>query len=281
MKRTLLSFVAGAVAISAFAQTMEVKETSFELHNSARPALSIDMPEVSSKTVEKEWKNLMKEYNPESFKSKKLMFADDASISNISNNPVDIYAKAEEENNTTTLVVVVDMGKAYLNADHGEKLVAMKGMLKNFAVSVTKETYGERIKEQEEIVSDLTKDIDKATSKKEDIEKDIKSYEKDLNDDKKELEEQSQSIEQKRQNLETGKSLDGKEDMVKELQKDYDKALSTKEKLEKSIRSNEKKLNSSNEKIQDLSTTIKEKSAELEKEKKVLENLKSESKKIK
>ncbi len=219
MKKILLSVIAGAVAISAFAQNMEVKETSYEFNNSNRPALSIDIPMVSSKTVEKEWKHFMKEYKPESFKNKKVMFADNVLVPGVSSNTVDIYAKTEEQKDVTTLFVTVDMGGAYLSAEHGEKLVTMKSMIKNFAVGIVKDIYKEKIEDQEKIVGSLTKDVEKATNNKESLEKDIKSYEEKIEDNKQEIKELNKTIEEKSAELEKEqKVLDNIKGEVQKIQ---------------------------------------------------------------
>ncbi len=217
MKKILLSLFVIATAFSAKAQTIEVLESSKKFDKTSRPAIMVTIPMADDKMVEKEWKRFIKDYNPEDFKSKKEMLADNATIPRISENTIDVYATTETNKESVTLYVSVDLGGAFLNATHGDKFIAMKGLIRDFAISIVEEIYNEKIKEQEKAVEDVSKDVEKATDDKEHLAKEIEIYEEKIENNKLEIEKLTQTIE------EQGKVLSEEQKKLEEIKKEASK----------------------------------------------------------
>ena len=216
-KKSLLGLFAGLIAFSATAQNIDVLETSYKFDKSSRPALMVTIPMTDENTVEKEWKRFIKDYDPEDFKSKKEMLADNATISRVSENTIDIYATAEGKGDQVTLYVSVDLGGVFLSSTHGEKLEAMKKIVREFAIQVIQEAYNEKIKEQEKIVGDVSKEVERATSNKEHLQKENEAYEEKIENNKIEIENLGKTIE------EQGKVLSEEQKKLEEIKKEASK----------------------------------------------------------
>lgn len=202
LRNLLLSTIIIVFTIPTMAQKLEVTETNSKFDKTSRSALMVEIPYTDQKTVEKEWKKLMKDYNPEKFKSRKEMFADNATIDRLSENTVDVYAKVDEKKDIVTLFVAVDLGGAFLSSSDGDKIQVMKGIVRDFAIKLVKEIYDEKIKEQEKNVEDVEKEVEGAKDNKAHLEKEIESYKQKIEDNELEIEKLTKTIEDQSKTLE-------------------------------------------------------------------------------
>ena len=108
-------FVAFMVALFATAQKIEVKEDKANLGGAKNPVLTVVISEADKSTVEKAWKSLMKDYNAK-VSGKDEMFSDNATITDISANTIDVYSTAEEKNSTILFTVAFDLGGAFISS---------------------------------------------------------------------------------------------------------------------------------------------------------------------
>jgi len=217
LRNLLLSLIIVILTIPAMAQKLEVTETSCKFDKTSRPALMVEIPYTDEKTVEKEWKKLIKDYNPEKIKSRKEMFADNATIKLLSENTVDVYAKTDEKKDIVTLFVAVDLGGAFLSSSEGGKLQVMKGIVKDFAFELVQDVYDDKIKEQEKTVKNLAKEVESAEDNKKYLEKGIKSYEEKIEDNKSEIEKVTKTIEDQ------SKKIKEEENLLDEIKKEASK----------------------------------------------------------
>jgi chromosome segregation ATPase len=214
LRNLLLSTIIIVFTIPTMAQKLEVTETNSKFDKTSRPALMVEIPYTDQSTVEKEWKKLMKDYNPEKFKSRKEMFADNATIDRLSENTVDVYAKVDEKKDIVTLFVAVDLGGAFLSSSDGDKIQVMKGIVRDFAIKLVKEIYDEKIKEQEKNVEDIEKEVEGAKDNKAHLEKEIESYKQKIEDNELEIEKLSKTIETQ------GEKLKDEQKVLDEIKKE-------------------------------------------------------------
>ncbi|MDA3910372.1 MAG: hypothetical protein PF448_03315 [Bacteroidales bacterium] len=217
LRNLLLSLIIIVLTIPAMAQKLEVTETNSKFDKTSRPALMVEIPYADQSNVEKEWKKLMKDYNPEKFKSRKEMFADNATIDRLSENTVDVYAKVDEKKDIVTLFVAVDLGGAFLSSSDGDKMQVMKGIVRDFAVNFVKNVYDEKIKEQGKNVEDLQKELKNTKDNKDHLEKEIESYQEKIENNKLEIENLTKSIEDQ------NKKLKDEEKVLDEIKKEASK----------------------------------------------------------
>lgn len=208
MKRlTLLFFSMFLFVAMTFAQ---VKEGAASMSKGSNNAFSLELRNTQEKEVQKEWEKFLKGYKGKvKFDKKKgETFADDSEIEEMSSNTVDVYSTLRQNGENTVLTVWFDLGGAFLNSSmHGEKVPVAKKMLNEFALSVSRASVEEDLKEQEKVLKDMEKDLKKLEKDKENLENDIKKYEEKI----------AQAKEDIKQNLEDqkNKAVEIKEQEVK------------------------------------------------------------------
>ncbi len=160
---------------------IKVKETKTNIANGNNNALSVIIYEADEKQVEKAWKKLMKDYKGK-ISVKKEIFADDARISDISANTIDIYAKIEKtKDGDIELFAAFDLGGAFLSSSkHSDKFKSSKKILKNFGITTAKEAIMTQLKEAEKIMKKLENDKKSLIKENEDLNKKIEDWKKDI-----------------------------------------------------------------------------------------------------
>lgn len=203
MIRKLLFLVfAGIIVMPVMSQQIEVKESNRKIGKSSQPVLVTTIYKAEVKSVEKGWKKLVKEFNPEDFKSKKEMFADNAMISRLSDNVVDVYAVAEKLGEDVEFYVAVDLGGVYLNSTQASKVEIMRSIVKEFALDMTNEAFQSLIDNQQKVFEKVQREIENKTSDKEHLQKEIVSYQEKIESSNDEIEKITKEIENQRQLLE-------------------------------------------------------------------------------
>jgi len=232
MKNAFILFAFILIASSTFAQTAEKKainlpnidELEKTMTQGNHNAFVINLDGIPKKDAEKEWKDFTKSIKAKSKQDRKtkLWLSDDAEISSISNNTVDMYADVRYESSTVSSVYVwFDLGGAYLSsATHSEEGVAAKKMLQNFTVSVYQNQAKDVLKQEENTLSDFEKDLKK-------LEKNNKEYHKKIEEAKELIAKMEKNIEVNiiDQEKKTGEITTQKETVksASEYVKDFDK----------------------------------------------------------
>lgn len=196
----------------AYSQSIKLVEVSADFDNGRSNAIETTISKSDTKTVEKEWSKLMKDYNAK-VSSKKEIFADDALIKTISDNTIDVYAivKQERKSEDVQLVVAFDLGGAYLSSSqHPAQYDAAVKIIQDFAVKIITDSYNEMISNQEKELDKIVKERDRVKKDKEYLEnqnvdylekieknkQDIEAKEKELIEKDSEIEEKNKEIEE-------------------------------------------------------------------------------------
>lgn len=148
--------------------------------------------------VKKEWKALMKSYVPEKIKGGSEIMADNARISSISTNTIDIYAKIDQQGNDVELIVGFDLGGAYVDGSHSGSRTA-KNIVYDFAVKMTTIGIEAEVKTAEKVLASKEKDLEKLKKSNDRLHQNIEKW-------KQEIETAKSDIEQAEKDLETNKS---------------------------------------------------------------------------
>ncbi|MFA7272219.1 MAG: hypothetical protein WC044_00035 [Crocinitomicaceae bacterium] len=188
--RVLVLFLFGFVILPSFAQTVQVEEGMQSFRAGRLNAMTVNVPFVDEKTLEKALKNELKDWNGKYNSSKGEMTVVGAYQNAIGIKPFDatikiIYGK----NNDLSFALAIDLGGAYLNRqDHKMQYETMAEKMRLFALKLAKETINEENKDQTKILTDLEKDQTNLVKDKEDLEKSIADYEQKIQDAKKKIE---------------------------------------------------------------------------------------------
>lgn len=189
MRKLILLFAAIALAISLNAQ---VQEASMRMVKGQENAFTILLQQTNKKDVQKAWTKYIKGFDGKTKRQKKtgVIFSDNAEIEKMSSNTVDVYATVVPSGSDTNLTVWFDLGGAFLSSDtHGDKASVAEAMLNKFALSVSKASVEEELKEEEKTLKKINGDLS-------DLVKDKKAYESDIEKYKQKIAEAEAKIEQ-------------------------------------------------------------------------------------
>jgi septal ring factor EnvC (AmiA/AmiB activator) len=197
-------FIVSVVLQAAYSQTVNVVEVSADFSNGRSNAIETKILKSDSKTVEKAWSKLMKDYDAK-VSSKKEIFADDALIKSISDNTIDVYAivKQERKSEDVQLIVSFDLGGAYLSSSqHPAQYNAAVKIIQDFAIQLITEAYNEMISNEEKELDNIVKDRDRVKKDKEYLEKQNEDYLDKIEKNKNEIEEKEKELKEKNSEIE-------------------------------------------------------------------------------
>lgn len=172
MKKTLL-VITSLISLNALnAQEIAVRESSENFSTGSQNAAVTTIYENKADDVMSEWKKVLKDFKYEKINEKgKELFGDNIVIKDWGNNSADFYAKFEEDKKAKTvkMSVAVDLGGAYLkSSSDNEKYKFLEKMVKDFAVRITKEPITQAVKVNEKAfakLEDQQKDLEKDKAK--------------------------------------------------------------------------------------------------------------------
>jgi len=178
LKSILIIAVAGLINISVFAQTkIKVIEVKAKMSQGVRNGLSVNIPVATDKSTEKSWKKLMKGYNAKLSSSKGDLFADNAMISSISTNTMDVYAKIIKTNEGAKVTFFFNLGGVFLNSsEHSAMYPKAKRIVYNFAIVAAKDAVGDQLADEQKVQKKLEKDLKNLIGDNEKLHKNIADY---------------------------------------------------------------------------------------------------------
>lgn len=178
MKKGITFLAALLFTVAAVAQKTSVNESNENIGGASHNALVVTIYDAKPDDIEKAWKSKMKSYDAK-VSSKKEIFADNAMIKEMGgNDPIDIYARVEKVNETESkLIVGFDLGGAWLNSkDHAEKYKIAEKIVREFALSMTKEAVADIRKAAQKKLDNLKDNQASLEKKNKDLKADIESY---------------------------------------------------------------------------------------------------------
>lgn len=222
MKKVILTIAICFSLTTVQAQKISVKDGAEKFSSGSHNAYTTTIYETSKDNVESKWKSFLKDFKNEKVKSDNgEIFGDNVVIKDWGNNPVDIYTKFDEDKTakTVTMHVAFDLGGAYLSSSDGDKHSGAKKMIKDFAVKTTKESMGDKVKDQEKILGklednqkDLEKDNKNSKSDIENYKSKIKKAEDDIAKNEADQAKKKSEIDAQKKVVENAKALMNKVD---------------------------------------------------------------------
>lgn len=175
MKKALTLAFAALLSVSVLAQKIKIKESNESIGEGSHNALVVTLYGVNPSDAEDSFKSFMKTYDGKRSSKGGAVFIDNALISDMGPNTIDIYGKANGKKGDPeiTFIVAFDLGGAFLNSsEHKNQYKAAEKIVKEFAVKTIKDAIEEQMK-----------DANKVQSKLEDAQKDLEKENKNLNGD--------------------------------------------------------------------------------------------------
>jgi len=157
---------------------IEIKEQTEDIGGGNHNALVVKIFQSKEDDVFKEWKSIMKDFDAKVSMKKKEMFADNAIIKDMSQNAIDVYARAESNAEGDIIFVVgFDLGGAYMTSgQHPREYKEAKKMVLNLAKDLSEKGLKNRVKAEEKIMLGFTKQKDFITKENETLTRDIEIY---------------------------------------------------------------------------------------------------------
>ncbi|MCB0654880.1 MAG: hypothetical protein KDC57_02025 [Saprospiraceae bacterium] len=214
---SLLALFAGA-----FIHAQEVMSADKVMSKGVQVAATVDIYDVDDRQVEQWWRNFMKQYTKSIKRDRKSKewVADDATISAISpSTPVDLYTTIESNGKYVSVSSWVDAGVGFINpSDNPDAFQALEDLMSAFAHDAEVEKINIELKEEEDNLNRLEKDLKQLQNKNEGYYKDIEAAkeriakaEEDIRQNVKEQESKQSEIESQRQKIDQVKrKLDDK-----------------------------------------------------------------------
>lgn len=174
----------------------------------SQSALYVKLENIQAKDVENQWVKYARSFDGKTDKVKRTdeYITDDATIKDMSDNTVDIYALAKQEGPDVVFFLWFDLGGAFLDARlHGKSIGEGRRILEDFARIVRVDQMESLIKDQEGAVKKMEKELA-------DFEKDQKDAEKAIADLEKKVKDAVKNQEAKRAEIKAG------QDKLTELQ---------------------------------------------------------------
>ncbi len=191
MKKLTILFLSCIFFSHSWGQKIQVHERSEDLGKGKNNALVVSIYGADEGDIEKEWKSLMKDYNAQKISSSKgIMFADNATIKEMGNNTIDIYARFDvKKDGEVELIVAFDLGGAYLSSSaHADKYKIAEKIMHDFSVKMTTSALNDLVKTQQ-------KALDKLNGQQKDLEKDNKNMNSDIADYQNKIKKDQDAIE--------------------------------------------------------------------------------------
>lgn len=220
MKNSLFSIVLLAAGSVALAQEVKVKESSESFSNGSHNALITTVYVEDINKVQKEWKSKMKDfgYGDSKDKGKEYVF-DNVKFKDLSNNPMDVYAKFEElkDEKSVKVYVAYDMGGDYVSSSaHSKEFEYMKKMMKEWAVKTSRDFVEDQMR-------DANKALEKLQDKQKDLEKDNKNLDGDIKNYEEKIKKAKEDIEKNKKDIETKKTeIEAQKKVTEAVKKKFD-----------------------------------------------------------
>ncbi|MBI2967986.1 MAG: hypothetical protein HYY40_09255 [Bacteroidetes bacterium] len=158
---------------------IKTEESHQNIGGGRNNAVVVTIYDLDESSVEKGWKNELKNFNPEKTGTKSgEIFADNASLGSVSGNVFDIYARAEKSGeNEVKFIVAFDLGGAFLSsAQHGGSFRTAEKMVYDFAVKMTLQGVAEKLKLAKKELEKRNRKLEQLVKDKERLNQDIEKY---------------------------------------------------------------------------------------------------------
>ncbi len=216
MKKQLLLLL---FCISSMALSAQITESEKSMSQGVKNALTLEIPDVSEKFVEKVWKKYIKDFEGKN-KTKRDKKADewmtdDAEIVSIgAANTVDVFARISENGNDVYLTMWTDLGGAFVSSTtHPAQYTEAEKFLMRFALLVAKESTELELEAEEKRMKKMEAELKK-------LERDNDRYHREIETAKERIAKAEANIEENVKAQEDSRTqIELQTEKIKEVQK--------------------------------------------------------------
>ena len=209
MKKYFIIIFLILISTFSFSQKIKVKSNREDIGGSKHDVLVVTIYQADENTIEKAWKSLMKGYGAKVSTGSEIV-SKNATIKDITEKPIDVYAKIKKNSDGFTLIVGFDLGGAFLSESlHSDKYKYAEKIVSDFANDVTKEAFENLIKDQTKILEGLQRKQEKLVKENEGLHSDIEKYKKRIQDAEYDIKKNMSNQDNMKSDIEKQKSVVG------------------------------------------------------------------------
>lgn len=194
MKSLIVILVFFLTITFAFAQHIEISEAARAKDNGTFNSYLFELPDVSKKEAESDWKDFIKAFKSKAKYNRKsnIWTAENAKMPRLSETTLNVYTKIIEDSNPnkkTSVIVWFNVGDGYINAkaDNVKSAYAHE-ILTEYALTTSKHHAQEIVKDEENQLKKMEKDLEK-------LKKDNTNYYKNIDKAKEDISKNEKNIE--------------------------------------------------------------------------------------
>lgn len=278
---TLLILLPGLQQNIAAQTRYTVVIDSLPMSKGKLPAYSVILPQANLDDVEKILKDVYKDYKAKATGNAKTeVFFDDAKISALSDNTIDVYVRLYNLSQDVKVDAFFDLGGIYLNPKtHPAQSATAQQMMSDFATRYERYRVEQELKAEQDKLSEREKELESLIKEKEKMAKSISASERDIEKVRQDISTNDMEQTRKRSEIETQKDVilkisnavgDEKkvaEKTLKDLEKDLEKLEKEEEKMYKSIEDQQSSIDENMRNIDKNLMAQTEKRSEIEQQK--------------
>ena len=185
MKKTLFSLSFLGLLLVAHAQKQTtITETSENIADANGNALRVEIFRADTKTILKEWKSKMKNYDGEVKIKKDELTATNVIISLISEHQIKVYAKVKDytKESKEVFFIFLNGSQAVSSSSDISGYTAAKEIVSNFASELSKEATEKFYEDQDKALNKLQGELKNLIKEKEKAEKEIEDCKDSIKD---------------------------------------------------------------------------------------------------
>ena len=209
MKKLIFALFFLGMLSSTYAQHIKISEAPRIKGNGTYNSFLFELPDVSKKDAEKEWKRYMKKFAPlTNYNAKqKLYTSKNARIPKLTSEKVNVYARVMDDKNPikrTTMIVWFESKGGYINSDKNRAAGDyIKVMLTEFATSISQFQTRIFVSEDKQIVKTLEQEMKIMKKENEAYAKEITALQKSTEAYTKEIEKAKKRIAELEEKIKT------------------------------------------------------------------------------
>lgn len=214
-------------ALCANAQVaITVTEDSDNIDKQSGTVLRTKINRTEEKTIVKEWKGKMKDYDGDVDTKKNRITAENVKIEAIGTVGLTVLGEVRKssENEQEFVVMFLKNGQSISSKSDLSAFTAMKNIVRNFATELSKESTADYQKNQLKVFTALQEDLEDTKKEEEEAKEDIEDAKKKIEEAKEEIEKANEEIKEAEEKI---------KDKTKFLEKNAKNQAETTEKIAK------------------------------------------------
>jgi hypothetical protein len=200
--KTLITLLCALFMLhTSFAQKTVVRHETAPLGGGVNPASVVEIENAGLKDTEKMWSSYLKDTKGKLNKSDDVYFLDNAMISSISNDTLDIYSTLKLAGKTVIITMAVNSNGTFISNSSGSQ-TAVDRFLIDFAISVKKELVNEELSAAKKVLDSRNREFEKLESENKKLEKDIASMKNKISDNERNIKSNNDKLKQSQSEIE-------------------------------------------------------------------------------